>query len=68
MDAIENGEAIDLKLLKVSFKKKEIDYWKKESEKKPKLRIFNKIKVGNSTENYVSLNLDRSQRSFIAQI
>ena len=59
---------LDLRLLPDILKEKDSEMWKKEVKKKPKLRTYLKIKENYTTENYVTLNLSREQRSFLAQL
>ena len=42
--------------------------WKTNVRKKPKLRTYDKIKENYEVENYVVLNLERHQRSVLAQL
>ena len=42
--------------------------WSNNLMKKPKLRLYRQIKTEYATERYIMLNLDRNQRSILAQL
>ena len=63
----ENKECIDLKLAESRLLTKFTQQWTEQVGKKPKLRTYKQFKNTYETENYVCLNLDRHQRSILAQ-
>ena len=63
-----NIDHIDLKLAEERMLHKFARQWKTNVGKKPKLRTYAKIKETYEVENYVVLNLERHQRSILAQL
>ena len=64
----QSKECIDLKLAETRLLNKYAQQWKEQVGKKPKLRTYRKFKEKFEIENYVTLNLDRHQRSILSQL
>ena len=58
----------DINLCKEKLEENYRKLWVKEIKKKPKLRTYSDIKNSFNTEYYIKLNIDRSLRSFLAQL
>ena len=61
-------EGVDLTEIKALLREKEIETWKKEVTKYPKLRTYTKLKDCFGKENYVDNFLSKNRRSLIAQM
>ena len=59
---------IDIKLLKENLRQRQEASWQQKLLDKPKLRVYRQIKDSLCTENYVKLNLTRTERSCLAQL
>ena len=68
MELYESMSKCDLKWFHDKMLEKYADVWKVEIAAKPKLRTYVKLKDTYGVENYVQLNLSKSQRSLLAQI
>jgi exonuclease III len=66
-DFYENQLTCDVKYCREKLMDKFKEKWKTEVIKKPKLRTYVQLKPSCGTENYVQLNLDRNNRSVLAQ-
>jgi hypothetical protein len=63
-----NREIADADLLGTEIKKYEETCWRERCLSKPKLRTYHKIKQTLETESYVKCNLNRKERSLLAQL
>jgi len=64
----ENFMLCNLKLAETQMKQAENTEWKANLEHKPKLRLYRKIKFNKEPETYVKLNMNRLERSLLAQL
>lgn len=60
-------EEIDLNLARGKLQELQSEQWRKEIENKPKLRTYKIFKQEFGKENFLGLNLERSERSFLAK-
>ena len=63
-----NKEPCDLNICKTELMASHNDTWHSLVTHKPKLRTYMSLKQNYNTENYVKLNLERNQRSALAQL
>ena len=68
LDTFESLTLCDLDLAKTRLMRKDSDIWLREVTSKPKLRLYVQIKTEFETEEYVKMNLTRSERSHLSQI
>ncbi len=64
----QNMEKIELDSLRELQASQFSEIWKQNAQNKPKLRIYNTFKTEFHTEHYININLDRSERSLMAQL